>query len=81
MGWITIANMRRKIMADKLPNDTPEGKFELAIRVLGNELIAMKMVVDDFKMKWVLIGLIAMIAILWGASAFGPDLVNAFKGE
>ena len=68
-------------MADKLPNDTPEGKFELAIRVLGNELIAMKMVVDDFKMKWVLIGLIAMIASLWGASAFGPDLVNAFKGE
>jgi len=68
-------------MADKLPNDTPEGKFELAIRVLGNELIAMKMVVDDFKMKWVLIGLIAMIAILWGASSFGPDLVNAFKGE
>lgn len=81
MEWITTVNTRRKTMADKLPNDTPEGKFELAIRVLGNELIAMKMVVDDFKMKWVLIGLIAMIAILWGASAFGPDLVNAFKGE
>lgn len=67
-------------MADKLPNDTPEGKFEVAIRVLGNELIAMRMVVDDFKMKWVVIGLIAMVAILWGASAFGPTIVETFAG-
>jgi hypothetical protein len=63
---------------DKLPNDMPEGKFEVAIRILGNELIAMKMVVDDFKMKWVVIGLIAMVAILWGASEFGPAIVNTF---
>ena len=63
------------------PVDMPEGKMEMSIRILGNELVGFKIVVDDFKMKWVLIGLIAMIAILWGASAFGPDLVNAFKGE
>ena len=44
--------------------DEPEGKFEMAIRVLGNELVAIKMVVDDFKMKWVVIGLFAMLAIL-----------------
>ena len=55
---------------DKLPNDMPEGKFEVAIRILGNELIAMKMIVDDFKMKWVV--------ILWGASEFGPAIVNTF---
>lgn len=60
--------------------DEPPGKFEMSIRILGNELIAMKMEVDDFKMKWILIGLIAMIAILWAGSAFGPTLVETFQG-
>ena len=31
------------------PDD--KGKLELAIRILGNELIGFKMEVDDFKMK------------------------------
>jgi len=58
--------------------DEPEGKFEMSIRILGNELIALKMVVDDFKMKWIVVGLIAMIAILWAGSSFGPALVDTF---
>ncbi len=57
----------------------PEGKFEMAIRVLGNELVAIKMVVDDFKMKWVVIGLFAMLAILWAGSEFGPALMQTFN--
>jgi hypothetical protein len=60
--------------------DEPEGKFEMSIRILGNELIAMKMVVDDFKMKWILVGLIAMVCILWAGSSFGPALVDTFSG-
>ena len=59
--------------------DEPEGKFEMAIRVLGTELVAIKMVVDDFKMKWVVIGLFAMLAILWAGSEFGPALVQTFN--
>jgi len=70
-------------MTEEIKNvviDEPPGKFEMSIRILGNELIAMKMEVDDFKMKWILIGLIAMIAILWAGSAFGPTLVETFQG-
>ena len=59
--------------------DEPEGKFEMAIRVLGNELVAIKMVVDDFKMKWVVIGLFARLAILWAGSEFGPALMQTFN--
>jgi len=59
--------------------DEPEGKFEMAIRVLGNELVAIKMMVDDFKMKWVVIGLFAMLAILWAGSEFGPALMQTFN--
>ncbi len=59
--------------------DEPEGKFEMGIRVLGNELVAIKMVVDDFKMKWVVVGLFAMLAVLWAGSQFGPTLVDTFN--
>lgn len=67
-------------MSDNRQNE-PEGTFEMAIRVLGNELVAIKMTVDDFKMKWIVVGLVAMVAILWAGSAFGPALVETFQGS
>lgn len=53
-------------MAD--PSD--EGKLELSFRVLGNEMIGIKMVVDDMKMKWVFIGLIGILVMTWAAAEF-----------
>ena len=44
--------------------DTPEGKMELQFRVLGNEMIGIKMIVDDMKMKWVFIGLLSILVRL-----------------
>ena len=57
-----------------------EGKLEIVIRILGNELVGIKMIVDDFKMKWLIIGVAAVTAIAWAASLFGPILVGAFGG-
>jgi hypothetical protein len=57
-----------------------EGKLEIVIRILGNELVGIKMIVDDFKMKWLIIGVAAVTAIAWGASVFGPILIGAFGG-
>ena len=54
------------------------GKMEIQLRVLGNELVAIKMSVDDFKMKWLLIGVISIVALGWAAGSFGPELVNMF---
>ena len=58
------------------PDD--QGKLEVAVRVLGNELIALKMTVDDFKMKWLILGVVTITALGWAASAFGPELINMF---
>ena len=33
------------------PIDMPEGKMELSLRILSNELIGIRMSVDDMKMK------------------------------
>ena len=62
-------------MADK----EDEGKLELSVRILGNEIIGFKMVVDDFKMKWMLLGLVAIGAIAYIMISFGPQLMETFK--
>lgn len=57
-----------------------EGKLELSIRVLGNELIAIKMEVNDFKMKWLIIGVGTLVALGYAVSSFGPKLMDTFGG-
>jgi len=52
------------------------GKMEVAVRVLGNELIALKMVVDDFKIKWLIYGVVTIVVLGWAASMFGPMLFD-----
>tara|TARA_R100000656_G_scaffold87895_1_gene63843 strand:- start:601 stop:789 length:189 start_codon:yes stop_codon:yes gene_type:complete len=55
-----------------------EGKLEMTLRILGNEIIGFKMVVDDFKMKWMLLGIIALAAISFVMVKFGPQLMETF---
>ena len=57
-----------------------KGKVEVSVRVLGNELIALRMDVDDFKMKWLAMGVIAIVALGWAAGSFGPQLIGMFGG-
>ncbi len=58
-----------------------EGKLELSLRILGNEIIGFKMLVDDFKMKWMLLGLVAIGALSWIMVEFGPVLMETFSGN
>ena len=53
------------------PDD--KGKLEIAVRILGNELVALKMEVDDFKMKWLVYGVITIVALAWAGGTYGPD--------
>lgn len=63
-------------MAEQPVDD--KGKMEIQLRILGNELVAIKMSVDDFKMKWLFVGIVAMLAVGWAASSFGPPLIEMF---
>ena len=59
------------------PDDlTPEGKMELQFRVLGNEMIGIKMIVDDMKMKWVAIGLVGILVMTWAAAEFSEAVMG-----
>ena len=58
-----------------------EGKLDLSVRILGNEIIGFQMIVDDFKMKWMLLGLVAIGALSWIMVQFGPMLMETFSGN
>lgn len=62
-----------------MPDVTDDkGKLEVSVRILGNELVALRMDVDDFKMKWLVMGVIAIVALGWAAGSFGPELISMF---
>ena len=60
--------------------DQSEGKLELSLRILGNEIIGFKMMVDDFKIKFLLGGIAAMTIIAYIMVVFGPQLMETFSG-
>lgn len=60
--------------------DQSEGKLELSLRILGNEIIGFKMMVDDFKIKFLLGGIAAMGIIAYIMVVFGPQLMETFSG-
>jgi len=61
-------------------NKEEEGKLEISVSILGNEIIGFKMMVDDFKMKWLLLGIVALSAISYTMTSFGPQLMETFSG-
>jgi|TARA_B110000967_G_C18363741_1_gene307168 hypothetical protein len=56
------------------------GKLEVSVRILGNELVGLKMVVDDFKMKWLVYGVVTIVALAWAGGTFGPALFDMIAG-
>ena len=54
------------------------GAFEMSIRVLGNEFIGFAMTVDDFKTKWIVLGLAAFGGIMGIVATFGPTIKDLF---
>jgi len=57
-------------------NKDDVGKLEVSVRILGNELVGLKMVVDDFKMKWLVYGVVTIVALAWAGGTFGPALFD-----
>lgn len=48
--------------------------FEMSLRILGNEFIGFRISVDDFKTKWIIIGIMGMFALAAVVDAL--DVVN-----
>ena len=45
--------------------------FEVSIRVLGNEILALKMTTTKTSNKWMFASIITLGLLIWGISLFG----------
>lgn len=57
-----------------------EGAFEMSIRILGNEFIGFRIEVDDFKTKWLVLGIVGITAFSAVLANFGEPIKNLFVG-
>jgi hypothetical protein len=48
--------------------------FELALRLLGNEVIAVRLSASTIKNKWLLVGFLSFFFFLTGIAVFGEDI-------
>ena len=60
--------------------ETPEGTFDLSFRIMNNEVLGFAMRVDDFKAKWLILGLISIGILGFVATSFGPMIMSTFGG-
>lgn len=56
------------------------GKFEIAIRLLSNEIFALAISANPFNKRWIVYSLITMGFLLFAISAFGESIVNFSTG-
>jgi len=57
-----------------------DGSFEVSLRVLGNEFIGLQIKVDDMKQKWIVLGVLTIIALGYVVSTFGPTIATIVSG-
>ena len=60
-------------------SDEKEEDFEVSIRVLGNEMLALKMATTQTSNKWMFASIITLGLLIWGISIFGPSIVQFMK--
>jgi hypothetical protein len=61
-------------------SDNSDGSFEVSLRVLGNEFIGLQIKVDDMKQKWIVLGVLTIIALGYVVSTFGPTIATIVSG-
>tara|TARA_B100000795_G_scaffold225011_1_gene180621 strand:- start:1119 stop:1316 length:198 start_codon:yes stop_codon:yes gene_type:complete len=54
--------------------------FEVSIRVLGNEMLALKMATTKTSNKWMFASIITLGLLIWSISIFGPSIAQFMKG-
>lgn len=60
--------------------DEDSGKFEIALRLLSNEIFALSISANPFNKRWIVYSLITMGFLLFAVSAFGDSIVSFSTG-
>ena len=54
--------------------------FEVSIRVLGNEMLALKMATTKTSNKWMFASIVTLGLLIWSISIFGPSIITFMNG-
>ena len=57
-------------------SDETDNNFELVLRLLGNEIFAIKLMTTTKTNKWLAASVVICGLAIYGLSVFGPTLVN-----
>ena len=59
-----------------MSNENADNNFELVLRLLGNEIFAIKLMTTSKTNKWLAASVIICGLAIYGLSVFGPTLVG-----
>ncbi len=54
--------------------------FEVSIRVLGNEMLALELATTKTSNKWMFASIITLGLLIWSISIFGPSIIAFTQG-
>jgi|TARA_R110000803_G_scaffold25735_1_gene61432 hypothetical protein len=61
-------------------SDQENEDFEVSIRVLGNEMLALKMATTKTSNKWMFASIVTLGLLIWSISIFGPSIITFMNG-
>ena len=59
-----------------MSNENADNNFELVLRLLGNEIFAIKLMTTSKTNKWLAASVVICGLAIYGLSVFGPTLVG-----
>jgi hypothetical protein len=62
-----------------VPEDKDDKAFEVSLRVLGNELIGLRISVQNFTQKWIWFSMLGIVLVMISLYLFGSDISNLYK--
>ena len=63
-----------------IETDNTDNRFEVSLRILGNELFALKLQSNNKTNKWMAASVLSLGLLILVISVFGGDIINFFQG-
>ena len=63
-----------------IETDNTDNKFEVSLRILGNELFALKLQSNNKTNKWMAASVLSLGLLILVISVFGGDIIHFFQG-
>jgi hypothetical protein len=69
-----------EVPSEKIKTDDDSGKFEIGLRLLGNEIIALSVSANPFTKRWTIYSLVTIGFLFVSIAAFGDAIVSFSSG-